>query len=132
MIRSFKIRHFKHGVLGSVGGTCLEGNWQNHLTKGWRRVPWDDPVERGLHRGEHIGDVQAHLRQSTQKENVESAPAVDEYFGELGAHHPRIQDEWEYSWLREVGPLITFGEGDGDFKPSQEPGSGLFDCHDLT
>jgi hypothetical protein len=60
-----------------------KGNWQYHRTEWCSRIILDDTVEGSLGGGEHLGDVQPHLLQCTHGAQVEAAPTIDEYSGQL-------------------------------------------------
>ena len=78
MIGSLEVSDLELDVLGAVVFLSPEGNWQNHLSKGYNHVAWDDTIERRVGLGKHIGDVEAHLLQSLDEQNVEVAAAVNE------------------------------------------------------
>jgi hypothetical protein len=92
MIRRFEAGHFELDELSAVVLSRAEGDWENYRTKWVSRVTWDDAVERGLARNQHVLEVQAHLPQSAGKDEVETAPTIDEDLGEPDLCHNRIQD----------------------------------------
>jgi hypothetical protein len=85
-----KVSHLELDVLRAVVVLHPKGNWQDHCTEWCSRVCQDDAVEWSFARGEYVGNVQPHLLQSTCEEQVEAAPAVDEYSGHLCASHDKI------------------------------------------
>jgi hypothetical protein len=69
-------------------------------------IAGDDAVESRLARDEHVHQVRAHLPQRAGEEEVETAPAVNEYSCELDLCYHRVQNQREFARLREAGPLV--------------------------
>jgi hypothetical protein len=70
-------------VLHTVVFLCPKGNWQCYRTNRCGRISWNDAIEWSLAWGEHLGYVLPHPLQSAQEEQVEAAPTIDEYSGDL-------------------------------------------------
>jgi hypothetical protein len=131
MVRRFEAGHFEFDELSAVVLPHAEGDWENYRTKWVGRVTWDDAVEGGLARNQHVLEVQAHLPQSAGKDEVETAPTIDEHLGELDLSHYRIQNQRKLAGLRETRPLIITGERDGDLRPTEWSWYRRLDGHDL-
>jgi hypothetical protein len=119
MIRGLKGSHFELDELGTIILPCAEGDWEDHRTKRVCRVTWDDAVEGRLAGNQHVLEIQAHFFQSADEDEIEPAPAVDKDLGELNLCHHRIQDQGEFTRLREASPLIVTRERDGDLRPTE-------------
>jgi hypothetical protein len=99
MIRRFEAGHLELDEFSAVVLPCAEGDMEEYHTKWVSRVTWDDAVERGLARNQHVLEVQAHLPQSAGKDEVETAPTIDEDLGEPDLCHNRIQNQGELAGL---------------------------------
>jgi hypothetical protein len=131
MIRRFEVSHFEFNELSTVVLPRAEGDCKNYRTKRVRRVTWDDAIERGLARNQHVCEVQAHLPQSAGKDEVETTPTIDEHLGEPDFCYHSIQDQGKLTGLREARPLIVAGERDGDLRPMKWSWYCWLDGHDL-
>jgi hypothetical protein len=131
MISRFEVSHFKFNELGVVVLPRAEGDWKDYRTKWVRRVTWDDAIERGLARNQHVHEVQTHLPQSAGEDEVETAPTIDEHLGEPDFCHHWVQDQGKLTELREARPLIITGERDGDLRPTEWSWYCRLDGHDL-
>jgi hypothetical protein len=131
MVRRFEVSHFEFDKLGAVVFPRAKGDWENYRTKRVCRVTWDDAVEGGLARNQHGLEVQAHLPQSANEDEVEPAPAINEDLGELDLCHHRIEDQGELSGLQKAHPLVVAGERDGDLRPTDWSSYRQLDGHDL-
>jgi hypothetical protein len=96
------------------------------------RVTWDDAVKRGLAGNQHVLEIQAHLPQSADENEVEPASAIDEDLDELDLRHHRIEDQGELSGLRKARPLVVMGERDEDLRPTEWSWYRRLDGHDLS
>jgi hypothetical protein len=79
-----------------------------------------------------VGDVEFHLLQGFDAEDVEPASTVDEDLVELGARNHWLQDEREPSWFGEASPLIRAEEGNGYLRPPERGRNRWFDAHDFS
>jgi hypothetical protein len=131
MIRRFEASHFEFNELGVVVLPRAEGDWKDYRTKWVHRVTWDDAIEGGFARNQHVREVQTHLPQSACEDEVETTPTADEHLGELDLCHHWTQDQEELAGLREARPLIITGERDGDLRPTEWPWYRRLDGHDL-
>jgi hypothetical protein len=131
MVRGIKSSHLKLDELGTIVLPRAKGDWEDHRAKRMRRITWDDPVKGRLAGHQHILEIQAHLLQSTDEDEIEPASAIDEDLGKLDLCHHRIQDQWELTGLREARPLIVARERDGDLRPTERPWYRRLDGQDL-
>jgi hypothetical protein len=131
MIRRFEISHFEFNELGAVVLPRVEGDWKNYRTKWVRCITWDDAIERGFARNQHVREVQTHLPQSVGEDEVDTTPTIDEHLGEPDFCHHWIHDQGELTGLREAHPLIITGERDGDLRPTEWSWYRQLDGHDL-
>jgi hypothetical protein len=80
---------------------------------------WDDAVEGRLAGNQHLLEVQAHLLQSIDEDEIEPTPAIDEDLGKLDLCHHRVQDQGELARLGKARPLVITRERDGDLRPTE-------------
>jgi hypothetical protein len=99
MVRRFEVSHFEFDELSMIVLPRAEGDWEDHRTKRVCRVTWDDAVKGGFAGNQHVLEIQAHFLQSTNEDEIEPAPAIDEDLGELDLRHYRIQDQGELTGL---------------------------------
>jgi hypothetical protein len=114
MERRFKVSHFKFDELRMIIVPRAEGDWEDYRTKRVCCVTWDDAVEGRLTGNQHVLEIQAHLPQSANDDEVEPASAIDEDLGKLDLRYHRIKDQGELSGFRKARPLVVAGERDGD------------------
>jgi hypothetical protein len=131
MVRRFEVSYFELDKLSEVVLPRAEGDWEDDRTKWMCHVTWDDAVKRGLVGNQHVLEIQAHLPQSADEDEVEPASAIDEDLGELDLRHHRIEDQGELSGFRKARPLVVVGERDGDLQPTEWSWYRRLDRHDL-
>jgi hypothetical protein len=131
MIRRFEVSHFELDKLSTIVLPRAEGDWEDYRTKQVCRVTWDDAVEGGLAGNQHVLEIQAHLPQSADEDEVEPAPAIDEDLGKLDLRHYGIKDQGELFKFRKARPLVIAGERDGDLGPTKRSWYHRLDGHDL-
>jgi hypothetical protein len=131
MVRRFEVSYFKLDKLSAVVLPCAKGDWEDNRTKWVCRITWDDAVKRGLDGNQHILEIQTHLPQSANKDEVEPASAIDEELGKLDLCHHRIEDQGELSRFRKARPLVIAGEQDGDLQTTEWSWYRRLDGHDL-
>jgi hypothetical protein len=93
MIRRFEVSNFEFNELGAVVLPRAEGDWKNHHAKWVCRITWDNTIERRFARNQHVREVQTHLSQSADEDEVETTPTIDKHLGEPDFCHHRIQDQ---------------------------------------
>jgi hypothetical protein len=119
MVRRVKSSHFKLDKFSTIILPRAEGDWEDHRTKRVRRITWNDAVKGGFAGNQHILEIQAHLLQSADEDEIESTPAIDEDLGKLDLRHHRIQDQGELTGLGKARPLVITRERDGDLRPTE-------------
>jgi hypothetical protein len=110
MVRRIESSHFELDELSTIILPRAEGDWEDHRTKRVRRITWDDAVEGRLAGNQHLLEVQAHLLQSADEDEIEPTPAIDEDLGKLDLCHHRVQDQGEFARLGKARPLVITRE----------------------
>jgi hypothetical protein len=64
-------------------------------------------------------EVEVHLLQGVDEDDIEPTPAVDEGLSEQGALDVGLNDQRVRPRIRDVDPVIGSGEGDGLLRPTQ-------------
>jgi hypothetical protein len=64
-------------------------------------------------------EVEVHLLQGVDEDDVEPASSVDEVFGKQGALDDGLDDQWVRAGIWDVNPVIRYGEGNGLLRPTQ-------------
>jgi hypothetical protein len=131
MLRRFEVSYFELDKISAVVLPRAEGDWEDDRTKWVCRVTWDDAVKRGLAGNQHVLEIQAHLPQRADEDEVEPASTIDEDLGELDLRYHRIEDQGELSGFRKACPLVIAGERDGDLLPTEWSWYRRLNGHDL-
>ena len=89
MVRRFEVSYFELDIFCPEVLFCTKCNWESNRADWCRGIPRDDAVEWSLAWSKQTHVVEAHLCQSTWKDQVEPTSAVNEYSSKLGA-----LDDW--------------------------------------
>jgi hypothetical protein len=61
MVRRFEVSHFEFDELSTIVLPRAERDWEDYRTERMCHVTWDDAVEGGLARNQHVLEIQAHF-----------------------------------------------------------------------
>ena len=89
MVRRFEVGYFELDVLRPEVLFCTKCDRKGDRANWCGRISGENAIEWSLAWSEKTHVVEAHLCQSTCKDQVEPTSAVDEYSSELGA-----LDDW--------------------------------------
>jgi hypothetical protein len=132
MVRRVKSSHFELDEFSMIILPRTEGDREDHRTERMRRITWDDAVERGLAGNQHILEIQTHLLQSADEDEIEPAPAIDQDLGKLNLRYHGVQDQGKLTGLGKACPLVITRERDGDLRPTKWPRYRRLDGQNLS
>jgi hypothetical protein len=111
VVGGFEVNDLEAQVLHAEVVLRAEGHKTGDSTQGVGRLAGDDVKERLVGRCQPL-EVEVHLLQGLNEDDVESALSIDEGLGKKGSLHYMLDDEWVGSWTWDMDPMISSRERD--------------------